>query len=316
MLVHAWRSLTLTRELSELIEALVARGVDALPYKGPALAVVAYGNPTLRQFVDLDILVPSAQLNEARATCLERGYRDAVVGVDPDARVSHYQHALVRARDGIQVELHWAFAPRYFRFPLAPASLAREPVALVGGIVNAIAPVDLLVVLSAHGARHAWSRLEWIADLSELLRARPDVAWSAALARADSLGARRMVLVGLALARDLLDAELPPRLAQALDGDASAVRLSRTLGSQLFRDDRASSPITTARLHLAMRERWRDRLAYAVLGPLTPSERDAPGLAGKLAPLRSLARPLRLARQCGLWRSRSPRPAPRGAPPA
>ena len=298
MLVHAARSLVLTRALVDLLTALSSRGILALPYKGPALAAVAYGSTVLRQPGDLDILVPDDQLARAHAVLLEHGFRDQLAGIHPDARLSHYQHAMIREGDTILVELHWAFAPRYFRFPLSPQMLEREPLQLDGRQVETIAPADLLVVLCVHGGRHLWSRLGWIVDIAEILRARPEVEWGTSLARATALGVRRMLLVGLGLAREALGAELPAALAQALSADHAALDLTRRLETRLFQDHAGESALaTTAKLHLAMRERWRDRAAYALLGAITPSERDAPELAHGPRVLRAAVRPLRLLRE-------------------
>jgi Uncharacterised nucleotidyltransferase len=305
MLVHAARSLVLTRALVDLLTALSSRGILALPYKGQALAAVAYGSTVLRQPGDLDILVPDDQLARAHAVLLEHGFRDQLAGIHPDARLSHYQHAMIREGDTILVELHWAFAPRYFRFPLSPQMLEREPLLLDSRQVETIAPADLLVVLCVHGGRHLWSRLGWIVDIAEILRARPEVEWGTSLARATALGVRRMLLVGLGLARETLGAELPAALAQALSADHAALELTRRLETRLFQDHAGESALaTTAKLHLAMRERWRDRAAYALLGAITPSERDAPELAHGPRVLRAAVRPLRLLREHAFWRRR------------
>ena len=303
MLALAARSLELTRALVDLLAALAASGITALPYKGPALAAVAYGSPVLRQPGDLDILVPGDRLAAARAILMGRGFRDAIEGFDADTRLAHYQHAMVRDADGIYVELHWAFAPRYFRFTLDPGALRLEPLVLGGRRVDAIEPADLLVVLCVHGARHLWTRLVWISDLAELLGARTETDWSTALTRATALGVRRILLVGLMLARDLLGAELPRALGRAASIDSAASKLARRLGGELFLDDAGRPGLATAAwLHLAMRERWRDRLIYALLGAITPSERDAPGLARGPRVLRAIVRPVRLVRDHALWR--------------
>ena len=53
--VNAHRTLWLTVELINIHKHLVARGLEVLPYKGPALAESLYGNVALRQFSDLDL---------------------------------------------------------------------------------------------------------------------------------------------------------------------------------------------------------------------------------------------------------------------
>lgn len=304
MVANAWRNRSLTRELLAVLAALRSRGILALPYKGPALAAMAYGSVAARQFVDLDILVPRERIADARAALLARGYRDGPTGMDsriPITKRSHYQHTMVRDADRVRVELHWAFAPRYFRFGLNLEELAVEPSLLGHATIAAIAPPDLLLLLCVHGGRHLWTRLGWICDLAELVRARTDAPWPVALGRATELGTRRMLLVGLALARDLLDVDLPEVFAAALASDPRAAQLAEVFARRLFlRDGRAPALLAAARLHIAMRERWADRAVYAVLGAITPSERDTCGKGS----LRAVARPFRLIRDFGLWKAR------------
>ena len=84
------------------------------------------------------------------------------------------------------------------------------------------------------------------------------------LARATAAGLRRMLLIGVALARDLLGAPCAPPLAAALATDAAARRLAAQAAARLWRRD-APVPsvfvLTAFRWH--MRERFSDRLRYA-----------------------------------------------------
>src|SRR5262249_53885731 len=55
-------NLHLTRELLRLLDLFQAASLEALPYKGPALATAVYRDLTLRPFSDLDILVRKKDL--------------------------------------------------------------------------------------------------------------------------------------------------------------------------------------------------------------------------------------------------------------
>ena len=59
-------SLRLTAELFGLLELFSSQGIEALVVKGPVLAVQAYGDPAMRSYGDLDMLV--RQRNIRRAT--------------------------------------------------------------------------------------------------------------------------------------------------------------------------------------------------------------------------------------------------------
>src|SRR5437762_4085724 len=54
---HARHNLFRTSELLNLLRLLDEHEIPALPFKGPILAALVYGNISLRQFGDLDILV-------------------------------------------------------------------------------------------------------------------------------------------------------------------------------------------------------------------------------------------------------------------
>ena len=61
------RSVFLTSQLARIIPRFDADGIEALPFKGPTLAALAYGDVGLRVFSDLDILVKPAQVQIGRA---------------------------------------------------------------------------------------------------------------------------------------------------------------------------------------------------------------------------------------------------------
>ena len=47
----------LTSELIKIMKLLEENDIKAIAFKGPTLAQLAYGDVTLRQYVDLDLLV-------------------------------------------------------------------------------------------------------------------------------------------------------------------------------------------------------------------------------------------------------------------
>ncbi|MBD3790221.1 MAG: nucleotidyltransferase family protein, partial [Campylobacterales bacterium] len=50
------RNMLMSAELLRIMKLLEANNIEALAFKGPALAQMAYGNITMRQFGDLDVL--------------------------------------------------------------------------------------------------------------------------------------------------------------------------------------------------------------------------------------------------------------------
>lgn len=277
------RNLFLTGELLRLLGALGARGIPAVPYKGPALAASAYGNLALRQFSDLDILVHRGDVVEAGEVLDTLGYR-------PQHRLTRAQEAAFLrseseygfARDDGRcvVELHWEIADRRFSFPLEPerlwGRLERDP--LGGDVVPAFSPEDMLLILCAHGSKHLWKRLAWICDVAELVRAHEDMAWDLAVARAGALGGERMLLLGLYLASDLLGAPLPEEVLRRVRADPRVKALARRIYDRLFREADEQNALLEGSYfrptYLSMRERLLDKIRYCVRTATTQTVED------------------------------------------
>src|SRR5438132_10493948 len=71
---NAARTVLLTEELLGILELFAAEGIEAMPYKGPAIAVSIYGRLALRQFTDLDILVRKHDVWRSQQLLVSRGY--------------------------------------------------------------------------------------------------------------------------------------------------------------------------------------------------------------------------------------------------
>ena len=297
--MNAARNLVMARELLSLLSMLAAAGVQAVPYKGPVLAQAIYGNLGLREFTDLDILIRPADATRARALMLARGYRPQYALVnehDAAFRRADCEYTFTHTEHGTTVEIQWALAPRFFSLTLDREGLERRlgSATLLGTPTLALSPEDLLFILCVHGCKHAWSQLEWICGVAETIRVTPGMDWPLVLSLADAAGARRMLLLGLAVARDRVDAALPVSVNRLVDRDAAVSRLAaEILGRRL--DDNGSGTLRRALVHLQMRERWADRIRYCVRLPFTPTARDL-ALLSPAPGARYVAYPVRMAR--------------------
>ncbi|HEX6370126.1 MAG TPA: nucleotidyltransferase family protein [Longimicrobium sp.] len=324
-LANGHLALALSAELRRLIGAMADEGARAVAYKGPALAVRAYGHLALRTYSDLDLLVASEDAATA-ARVLEAG------GYVPAHRLSPAQDAVFRRTDGdypyhhprtaVLVELHCHVSSARFCVPLPTAELIARarPVAIGGGEVPALADDDLFLALCLHGAKHRWSRLEWLAAAAALaLRARLDV--DSILARASIIGARRTVLLALLLMRDALRITLPPSIDRSIAADPVLPALAAEARALWFADDPGTStPAPThsptdalaelddtaanLRFNYRLREGVADRARYAARWLFTPSPEDWAWarLPDALSPLYRALRPLRLGVRYGLRR--------------
>lgn len=305
---NSCRNLAATAELLRVLEMLESHGVCATPYKGPVLAAQAYGDVALRQFSDLDIIVPQRQIVAAHGALLSLRFRPTIAGLEtPDAlRQIPGQYAYVND-SGTMVELHTEFTLRYFPRSLDLEALCerREFVSVAGRQVLTFSLEDTLLLLSVHGSKHLWERLGWIADIAALSKASRPIDWPLVLERARSWGIQRMVLLGAGLAARLFNAPMPSELVNVLRRDAVARRLIEGICRRFF----SAEPVQLGVFgRFAFRVRMRGSLAqgltYAVRLAMMPTEFDRGKHARFLELLYALRRPLRLARIYG-WRTRA-----------
>jgi hypothetical protein len=311
-------------ELIQLLKRLEAQSIEAVPFKGPAVAAAMYGNIALRVFGDLDLLVRKPDAIRARDLLMAQGYQPETELTATEAEASiesgwAYHFVLRHARGWPLVELHWALSKRFRAFGLAPERLWErlQTVSLLGTPVRCFAPEDALLVLCQHGAKHEWAELRWVCDIAELVRAYPALDWDATRARAEALGARRMLATGLLLASDLLGAAVPEGVLRTLRSDGTARRLCRQTERRFLRGHGGRPPGLEGWLfRLGIRERWRDRLPYfldylpqQLLNRLTPNAADRAlvRLPRPLAFLYVVLRPVRLAAAYGRERLRKRR---------
>lgn len=280
---NARHSRLLTEELVRLAKLFELHGIRAIPFKGPVLAASVYGNCALRQFVDLDFLVDKAVVLGARDLLISSGYRPRRRRNDAQEAAflrAESEYPFVRRDGRVSLDLHWRVTPRRFfsRFSFERLWNRAAPVSLNGTIVRNLAPEDLIMILSVHGAKHMWQRLQWICDVAELLRAHPQIDWAGLMGRAGELGCKRMVCLGLLLASDLLDAPVPTGIAQRLYATSEVAALATKVSKGLFAQFCGwSGALERFRFHLAARERVRDKarcIVFFIHSAITPTYGD------------------------------------------
>jgi putative nucleotidyltransferase-like protein len=234
---HA-RNIILADELVRLISLFNDAGIEAFAYKGPALAVFAYGNLALRRFVDLDVVVRKQDVQHARDLLFADGYAlSKALTPAQQELLLRTQHNLQFTRDNrrLLLELHWEVAPHLFASSVQEHELWQNltSININNTELKTLAADDLLFSLCVHGSRHLWERLGWICDLAELI-ARHNLNWSALLKRAAETDSERMFLLGLYLAHKLLGTSLPPEVQARCDSDTRLQSLADNVIEHLF----------------------------------------------------------------------------------
>jgi hypothetical protein len=299
----AVRNLQLSGELVRLVGVLEDLGVTVIAYKGPVLAMLLYGDVALRQFGDLDMLVAQDDVARAAAALESAGYsatRADALALDGPLPAEG-QLMFVSEHPRCAVELHWRVVQRHLRVAFEFDDLAARsmPIEIGGRSIRTLAPDDLLLVLAVHHTKHRWERLQWVAEVAELVARRDELGLDldGAFERARLLGVERMVRLGLRLAVDLWDVALPAGLRESLCGDSELSALAREVFRTLDeREGRLSNVADRVGFQRRARDRSSDRLAMRASRVFEPSldDRSVVRLPRVLYPLYYLIRPFRL----------------------
>ncbi len=225
------RNLTLSACLLMILSTMEKENIKAIPFKGPTLTDTLFNDYTFRFFSDLDILIDPCDIYKA-VTLLE------TIGFLPSKTLTEKQFDLLSKTDNeiplvnkdntITIDLQWELTGGYFSDKITLSSLFDGLIEnnFTGTQVSAIGNVDYLLFLCIHGNQHLWEYLDHVCCVAEFIKSRPALNWDALLKKANRLKAKRILFIGLLLAKWLE----PDLTITILDyADPKAVRLAERI---------------------------------------------------------------------------------------
>jgi len=296
-------TLGLTAELFRVLDRFAALGIAALLTKGPVLSARCYGDPGLRQYTDLDLVLRDEDVYRATEAMMALGYQPKVPLKAIQAKKAPGEYVFVQNGTKLLVEFHTERTFRYHPKPLCVDALFERQarVRFDGHDVPALSNEDELILICIHGAKHFWERLMWIADVAALA-SRQTINWNRALAAAREVQAQRMLQVGLLLARNMLGARLPAELLDQFRADTAGSRMAARIARRLpVVESEPFGLLGRAAFRVRMRGRFLPGVAYLLRLSLSPTEEDWVAGAEEKRPrmLDAIVRPFRLARKYG-----------------
>jgi hypothetical protein len=292
------RNLYLVIELIRLIELFKSHHILAIPYKGVVLAAAVYGDLSLRQFVDIDFLVPRQHYLKAQKQLMAQGY------LPPAQNEVDWERSFVHPQRKVGIDLHQGLTPDYLPFHIDFQALWQrlELVSVGGTQVKSFSPEDLLIVLCVQLAKDSqWTAevLIKICDIAEVLRVY-QLNWHIVWQRCVKLGTKRILLFSLCVVYEMLEVELPDLIRQKIQADNIAQKAAAQVYQEFFQRSEQSFRERTYKervfLRNLARERWQDKISYFFKSVVTPNEQEFSllHLPKQLFFLYYLFRPIRL----------------------
>jgi hypothetical protein len=249
------KTLFIAGEMLRIAAEFRSAEIPVAVLKGSVIAEIAYGDISLREFSDIDLLLHPPDLAPAMPIFERLGYRPAW-NRDLATTTSFLRHVgecrLVNPQLQIDIDLHWrvatkatALAPSLSDFPSG-----FQPITIAGSPVLSLALSDLPLYLAAQGGWDQWRDLRRLCDLAEFLRRHPHADWQPSLNAARRLGGLRSMLTGLALASSMLDAPLPDPAAPLIERDPVVAHLAATAAESMRQSHNPAEPVSRYRFQL------------------------------------------------------------------
>lgn len=225
--VHSFTVLQSISEIIAISKAFHASQIKVMFFKGAVLGQQVFGTPYLREFNDIDLLVPLGERNEATDVVMSRGYMPVVGNKSMRKAFFDYagQHMFFHKDTGTVLDFHWNFAG-YVPFPVDPERALNSRVMLDLGGTPVPAPCmrDLALILAGHGQKEGWAWLGWALDFAKFAASAPNFDWTEAAACARARGTLRSLLTAALLTERLFDKSVSDYLITEARGHGSIVQ--------------------------------------------------------------------------------------------
>ncbi|MBO3699066.1 nucleotidyltransferase family protein [Roseivirga sp. E12] len=260
------------REMVQLIGLISKKGLEVIPYKGVILARQAYGDIGLREMSDVDLLMKLEDFSTIRDVLLKRGYvasKDIPEHFEEKFFKQNFEYNFDLYEAGkrkYHVEPHWKIGFKRWQTDLDyldifPFTRKQD---FFGTSINMLTPEGLLLTTSLHhGGEDRWNRLKYICDIAAiLLRFNDKIDWQFLLIESEKLKVRNIVLLGVSLAHELFEIEIPQQSKRVIQ-NRTIQKHTRQVIKQLWVGEHSANVNTyfkDIRFHFTLRQFLSTRL--------------------------------------------------------
>jgi len=203
-------NMLMSAELIKVMKILEENNIEALAFKGPTLAQMAYGDITLRQYMDLDIFLDYKDIQKCYQLLIKNNYQT-------DIRQDYLKNELFKEtnsdiqfynkQNNILLEAHWKLFRNQFSDKSQNLNLfeKKQSINIQKQVVYTCSNEILLVYLCMHGSKHCWERIGWILDIDKIIRHYPKLNWELIQKLSIELECETMLHLGLELSNTLFN---------------------------------------------------------------------------------------------------------------
>lgn len=289
------KNLLLSGELLKILEILKSENINAIPYKGPSLAIAAYENLAFRLFNNLEIFIQEDDVLKCRDLLIANGYKlDEKYDINETLfiiKFDEYQFYKENKQDiKIKIKIRWKIPNLSFTFPTDWDNFLDEPninnMLISNHEVSSFSFEDLILILSLQIAGNYWKRILWLFDIGEIIR-NHEINWKNLLINAGKKGIKRILFINLLLLQDLQGVTIPEELIREIDSDNVAKEISANIKKEILsrmekdylNKDHPPHLLKHIFLHIKIREHIKDGIKDAIVYLTKPTLDEINALA-------------------------------------
>ena len=225
-------NLLLVSETIKVLKLLAENNISAIPLKGAVLANLVYGNFNLRTISDIDIIVRETDFKIAENLLLKYGYKASSLNKpEYNQQAQYYQ-----PNNSIYLDLHYQFTPKNYFVTVNSDFFWQNTqiITLANYQITFFTKEALLIYLCLEGLKEHWRKINRICDIAETIE-HHNIDWDLLLNQAKSLNQEGILLLGLFLAKEVLEVSIPQEIEKKINSHLK-IKLSQSQISQfLFR---------------------------------------------------------------------------------
>lgn len=280
-------------ELKKILRLFNAYNIAVIPWKGPFLSNEVYDNIAIRAYGDLDVLVQKKDLWKAKELLVSNGYVPFWKMNESQEKnyIKHRHSYELLKKDNADVELHWKLAKDQYMLDVIKLGFWKEctPSNFLGQVINRPSKEHLIVGTAIHhGGVECWLKFKLIVDFYYLLEKYSDADWEKIILLSDEIGIRRVIVVGMLIAKNLFSYEIPDTMAKKIKS------VDKKLTKEIIKNIFAENPIEKqSSILIKLREKWYHKVLVSYRILMTPSLIDDYN-SGNSKVIKILKRPIRL----------------------
>jgi hypothetical protein len=205
-------NMLMTNELLNVLKVFEEKNIDCIPFKGPVLTKLAYGDITLRQYVDLDILINMKDFEIVINLLNKLDYNSKLNYEISLEKIQDIicDHLFTKRKSNINIEIHNKLFSTNFPINI-PSKIFfdnQQNININNIDVKTFSNEYLLFYLCLHGCKHLFSRLSWLLDIHKIIDSL-NIDWEKFIKIVEEHNTKSLVYTSLFLSEELFQTKLP-----------------------------------------------------------------------------------------------------------